>query len=91
MQNRTLYVGNLAYTADEQDLDQAFAEYGSIDDIKLMRDRETGKSRGFAFITFSEEKDAQAGLDMDGKVLSGRPLRVNPARERAPRQNYNKR
>ncbi|MDD7805117.1 MAG: RNA-binding protein [Endozoicomonas sp. (ex Botrylloides leachii)] len=82
MENKTLYVGNLAYSADEQDLDIAFSSYGSVDDIKLMRDRETGRSRGFAFITFSTDAEAHAAMDMNGKDVSGRPLRVNLAKEK---------
>ncbi|WP_330925488.1 RNA-binding protein [Candidatus Sororendozoicomonas aggregata] len=83
MENKTLYVGNLAYSADEQDLDIAFSEYGCVDDIKLMRDRESGRSRGFAFITYSKEEEAAAAMAMNGKELAGRPLRVNTAKERA--------
>lgn len=81
MENKTLYVGNLAYSADEQDLDIAFSNYGSIDDIKLMIDRKTGRSRGFAFITFATDTEAYAAMDMHGKEIAGRPLRVNVARE----------
>ena len=85
MENKTLYVGNLAYSADEQDLDIAFSSYGSVDDIKLMRDRETGRSRGFAFITFATDAEAAAAMDMNGKDIAGRPLRVNLAKEKSAR------
>lgn len=85
MENKTLYVGNLAYSADEQDLEKAFSAYGSVDDIKLMRDRETGRSRGFAFITFATDAEASAALAMNGKELAGRNLRVNLAREKPTR------
>lgn len=96
MQKRTLYIGNLAYDAEEQDLDIAFESFGEIEDIKLMRDRETGRSRGFAFITFENEDEAEAAMSMDGKEVAGRPIRVNHAKERQPnkrqpnqRQNNN--
>ncbi|MBO9496867.1 RNA-binding protein [Thalassotalea sp. G20_0] len=82
MQKRTLYIGNLAYTAVEEDLEQAFESFGVIEDIKLMRDRETGRSRGFAFITFEKETEAEAARTMDGKEVAGRPLRVNGARQK---------
>ena len=85
MENKTLYVGNLAYSADEQDLDIAFSNYGCVDDIKLMRDRETGRSRGFAFITFASDAEATAAMDMNGKDIAGRPLRVNLAKEKPVR------
>lgn len=82
MQKRTLYIGNLAYTAVEEDLEQAFESFGVIEDIKLMRDRETDRSRGFAFITFEKESEAEAARAMDGKEVAGRPIRVNEARQK---------
>ena len=83
MDKRTLYLGNLAYTAVEEDIEQAFESFGVIEDIKLMRDRETGRSRGFAFITFEKESEAEAARAMDGKEVAGRPVRVNDARQKA--------
>ena len=77
-----------AYTAVEEDLEQAFETFGEIEDIKLMRDRETGRSRGFAFITFEKESESEAAMVMDGKEVAGRPIRVNQAKEK---QNGNKR
>ena len=88
MQKRTLYIGNLAYTAVEEDLEQAFESFGEIEDIKLMRDRETGRSRGFAFITFEKESESEAAMVMDGKEVAGRSIRVNQAKEK---QNGNRR
>ena len=88
MQKRTLYIGNLAYTAVEEDLEQAFESFGEIEDIKLMRDRETGRSRGFAFITFEKESESEAAMVMDGKEIAGRAVRVNQAKEK---QNANRR
>ena len=82
MQKRTLYIGNLAYTAVEEDLEQAFEPFGEIEDIKLMRDRETDRSRGFAFITFENELEAVAAMVMDGKDVAGRSIRVNKAKEK---------
>ncbi|MFK0573051.1 RNA recognition motif domain-containing protein [Endozoicomonas sp.] len=84
MQKRTLYIGNLAYTTVEEDLEQAFESFGEIEDIKLMRDRETDRSRGFAFITFEKESEAEAARAMDGQEVAGRPLRVNEAVQKQP-------
>ncbi len=87
MQKRTLYIGNLAYTAVEEDLEQAFEQFGVIEDIKLMRDQETGRSRGFAFITFESEDQATAARALDGTELAGRTLRVNEARRKERKQH----
>ena len=82
MQNRTLYVGNIVYTANESDLDCVFSEYGKVDDIRLMMDRETGRSRGFAFVTFADEEEAKKAMEKNGQEFLGRELRVNIAREK---------
>ncbi|WP_067518052.1 RNA recognition motif domain-containing protein [Endozoicomonas ascidiicola] len=84
MEKRTLYIGNLAYTAVEVDLEQAFESFGDIEDIKLMRDRETDRSRGFAFITFEKDSEAEAARAMDGKEVAGRPIKVNDAKQKQP-------
>ena len=88
MQKRTLYIGNLAYTAVEEDLEQAFEQFGVIEDIKLMRDQETGRSRGFAFVTFGSEDEARAAQVMDGRELAGRTLKVSEARRKGRRQPH---
>lgn len=90
MQKRTLYIGNLVFTAVEEDLEQAFEQFGVIEDIKLMRDHETGRSRGFAFITFGSEDEARAARVMDGRELAGRKLKVNEARKRDRKQPHSK-
>lgn len=82
MQERTIYIGNLAYTAVEEDLEIAFEAFGEIEDIKLMRDKETDRSRGFAFITFETEAAAIAARSIDGQEIAGRVIRVNDARQR---------
>ncbi|WOG30046.1 RNA-binding protein [Endozoicomonas sp. 8E] len=82
MQQNKLFIGNLPFSSDESDLQQAFEQFGEIDEIRVITDRETGRSRGFAFITFAESDDAQSALAMDGEELNGRPLRVNFATER---------
>ena len=82
MKNR-LYVGNLAFATTEDSLKTAFAEFGEVSEVKLIIDRETGRSRGFAFVVMSTGEQAQAAVTrMDGAMLDGRALRVNEAQER---------
>ncbi len=81
-----LFVGNLAFAATEQDLEEAFCAYGEIEEAKIIQDRETGRSRGFAFVTFTSTDAAEAALALDGRDLSGRGIRVSIATER-PRNN----
>jgi RNA recognition motif-containing protein len=81
-----IYVGNLPYGLDEQELADAFAQYGTVDRAKIVTDHETGRSKGFAFVTMSDANEAENAIRaMDGADLAGRPLRVNQAQERAPR------
>ena len=83
-----LFVGNLSWNVDEEGLRGHFAAFGNIDECKLITDRETGRSRGFGFITFSESEDAVKAMEeMNGKSLDGRDLKVNEANERQPRRN----
>jgi len=82
MKNR-IYVGNLAFETTETEIESTFAEYGQVSEVKLMLDRETGRSRGFAFVTMSTEAEAQSAIRAtDGRNLGGRALRVNEAEER---------
>ncbi len=81
----TLYVGNLPFSATEADLRSLFEQHGKVDSVKLINDRETGRPRGFAFVDMPSS-DAQSAIEnMNGYEMSGRQLRVNEARERAPR------
>ncbi len=83
-----LYVGNLAFETTEIDLQDAFAEAGTVTEVALMQDKFTGRSRGFGFVTLSSADEAQKAIDLfHGKPLHGRNLTVNEARpreERAP-------
>ncbi len=82
MSNR-LYVGNLAFHTTEDVLQRAFAEHGDVSEVKLVLDRETGRSRGFAFVSMATSDAAQKAIDaLNGTDLDGRPLRVNVAEER---------
>lgn len=84
--NNRLYVGNLAFHTTEDVLKRAFSQCGEVLETKLVLDRETGRSRGFAFVTMGTADDAQRAIsEMNGVDLDGRPLRVNEAEERKPR------
>ena len=86
MQQNKLYVGNLPFSFSETDLSEAFSQYGSIDEVRLITDRETGRSRGFGFVTFADQSAAESALQMNGKELGGRTVVVNIARERNERR-----
>lgn len=82
---RRLFVGNLAWTTNDDDLFRAFDGIGNVVDAKVLVDRDTGRSRGFGFVTFATDADAERALrDGNGLALNGRPLRVNHAEERQP-------
>jgi len=81
-----LYVGNLAFSTTENELQELFAQAGAVQEVTLMQDKFTGKSRGFAFVTMGSEQDAQNAISqLNGKTVEGRPLTVNEARPREPR------
>lgn len=80
----TIYVGNLAFQATEDDIRDVFNEYGEVTRISLPIDRETGKKRGFAFVDMAEEAHEDAAIaELDGAEWLGRELRVNKARPRS--------
>lgn len=82
---KSIYVGNLPYSATEDELRTAFSQHGNVHSVKLITDRETGKPRGFAFVEM-DAQDADGAVEaMNGHQMGGRPLRVNLAQERAPR------
>ncbi len=81
-----LYVGNLSFHTTPDTLREHFGALGEVTDVHLVSDRETGRSRGFAFVTMgTPEEAAKAISEMDGATLDGRPLRVNEAEERQSR------
>lgn len=87
MSNR-LYVGNLSFNTDENTLQSAFGRFGDIQEVRIVTDRETGMSRGFAFVSMADEEGARAAMtQMNGTLVDGRALRVNEAedRNRGPR------
>jgi RNA recognition motif-containing protein len=84
--NTRIFVGNLAFHTTEDVLQQAFAQWGEVKEVKLMLDRESGRSRGFAFVAMANADEARKAIDsMNGQLLDGRPLRVNEAEERRER------
>src|SRR5689334_13506074 len=84
--SQRLYVGNLSFHTTEQTIRAAFAEFGEVSDVNVMTDRETGRPRGFAFVTMGTVDGARRAIDaMTGTMLDGRPLRVDEAAEPAAR------
>jgi cold-inducible RNA-binding protein len=81
MNQNKIYVGNLSFDTTSQDLEEFFGQYGEFEEIKLITDRETGRSKGFAFITYTSQQGAQASLVADGTEFKGRRIKVNMARE----------
>ena len=81
-----LYVGNLSFNTTENELQELFSQAGAVQEVTLMQDRFTGKSRGFAFVTMGSEQDAQNAISkFNGQTVEGRPLTVNEARPREAR------
>jgi cold-inducible RNA-binding protein len=81
-----LYVGNLSFETTENDLQDLFEPHGEVSEVKLMMDRLTGRSRGFAFVTMRDDAQASAAIAaLNGKDLNGRGLTVNEARPREER------
>lgn len=84
--SKKLYVGGLSWGTSEDTLYSAFEEYGQLEEVKIITDRETGRSRGFGFVTYANDSDAKTAIDeMNGRQLDGRNLSVNEARERDDR------
>ena len=83
--SKKLYVGNLAFQTTSQDLQQLFAQAGTVESASVIEDRDTGQSKGFAFVEMSTEEEAAAAIEQfNGKEVAGRALKVNEAR---PREN----
>ena len=81
---RKLYVGNLAYTVTDADLQQMFSAHGNVDSAQIINDRDTGRSKGFGFVEMSSDSEAQAAISaLNGKDHDGRALTVNEAKPKA--------
>lgn len=84
---KSIYVGNLPFSATEEEIKNLFSEFGAVHTVKLINDRDTGRPRGFGFVGMDDEQAEVAIANMNGAVMGGRTLRVNEARERpAPQQ-----
>ncbi len=85
---RKLYVGNLPYSANQQTLQDAFGRCGTVESVKVITDRDTGQSKGFAFVEMSSDSEAQKAIqELNGSSLDGREIKVNEAKPRAPRND----
>ncbi|CAO2822455.1 unnamed protein product [Amaranthus hypochondriacus] len=82
-----LFVGSLSWGTDDCTLKEAFSQYGEVVEARVITDRETGRSRGFGFVTFTDTECANNALSMDGADLQGRNIRVSIANERQTRPN----
>ncbi|MBP9722551.1 MAG: RNA-binding protein [Gammaproteobacteria bacterium] len=82
MDQRKLFVGNLPFKISSNDLQDIFEEYGEVEDLVIISDRETGRSKGFGFVTFTSQENAKKALALDGKEIQGRQIRVNIAKEK---------
>jgi RNA recognition motif-containing protein len=92
MSNNKLFVGNLSFDTTENDLQDTFAAHGTVQEVNLMMDRESGRPRGFGFVTMSAPEEAQAAIDaLNGKTIDGRALTVNVAKPREERSGGNRR
>jgi len=91
--NSKLYVGNMSFKTTEADLRDAFGQFGSVTDVYIANDRETGRPRGFAFVTFSTDTESKLAAEkMNGVDLDGRQLTVNeakPKEEMGGNRNFN--
>ncbi len=82
-----IFVGNLSYSCTEDELREAFEQYGEVSSARIILDRETQRSRGFGFVEMSNDNDARAAVEaLEGYSLAGRNIRVNEARPREDRR-----
>jgi RNA recognition motif-containing protein len=84
--SKKLFVGGLSWNTTDDGLMEAFAQFGNVTEAQVVTDRDTGRSRGFGFVTFENPNEADEAIkQMDGQSLDGRTINVNEARARAPR------
>lgn len=81
--SKKVFVGGLSWNTQDDGLRQVFEQYGSVSEARVIKDRDTGRSRGFGFVTFDEGDSADKAIqEMDGRELDGRTIKVNEAQER---------
>lgn len=85
MEKNKLFVGSLPWSITNDTLREMFAQYGEITEAVVINDRESGRSKGFGFVTFAKEEDAQKALEMHGREVEGRTINVNIAKPREER------
>ena len=86
-----IYVGNLSFGVTEEDVRQTFDPFGQISSVRVIVDRDTGRSKGFGFVEMPNDAEAQSAIsDLDGKELQGRSLKVNEARPRSEGRRDNR-
>lgn len=85
-----IYVGNLPFNTSEKDLEKLFSGYGKVKEVKIIKDRFSGRSKGFAFVSFEDKEDMKKAIsETNGKEFQGRELKVNESRPREFRENRN--
>ncbi len=92
-----IYVGNLNYNLSEEELNEVFSEYGEVVSVKIVKDRETGRAKGFGFVEMANEDEGEKAVEeLDGAEVKGRNMKVNKARpkperpERSDRRNFSR-
>ena len=92
--NMKVYVGNLPFTVDDEGLKKLFSSYGETEEVTVIKDKFSGRSKGFGFVTFKEDESAKKAIsEMNDKEIEGRKLKVNeakPMEDRPPRRNFNR-
>jgi RNA recognition motif-containing protein len=84
--NTKIHVGNLSFNVSNEDLEKAFSAYGKLNEVSIIKDKFSGRSKGFGFITFENEEDMKKAIsEMNGKPLDGRELKVSEAKPQEPR------
>jgi RNA recognition motif-containing protein len=87
--SKKLFVGGISWNTSDADLSQAFGQFGEIVEATVVTDRETGRSRGFGFVVFADDADADKAMSaMNGSELDGRTIRVDEAHDRKPRREF---
>ena len=82
-ENEQLYVGNLSYQVNSHQLKKVFSRYGEVDTVRVIKNTKTGRSKGFAFVTYTDSKAAKKALAENGQDLRGRPMVVRMAKPRS--------
>lgn len=81
-----IFIGNLSYNVQDEELEGLFSQFGDVESARVIKDRETGRSRGFAFVVMPDDENANSAIDsLNGHDLGGRPIRVNQAIEKESR------